>query len=111
MDLSIDTLNIPASNSTIAGLFQDHEEFVRSKRELQDFILFDKVIEWDIEKENSFISSNPNSYVVYMTLGEYYLKLGDTEQSEIYLEKAINCEVASLDEAEKIKALITLCDE
>lgn len=111
MDLSIDPLNIPASEPKVIELFKAHEEFARSKRELQAFILFDEPVEWNSEKENAFIATNPNSYVVYMTLGEYYLKLDDTKQAKVHLEKALTCEVASVDEAEKIKALLTLCNE
>jgi tetratricopeptide (TPR) repeat protein len=110
-NLSIDTLNIQAGDPKIMQLYKSHEKFMKLKRELEAFIQFDKALDWDLEKERTFIEQNPNSYVVHATLGQYYLKLGNNVQAAEHFEKALLCEVASVNEIEKINALLSLCHE
>ena len=56
-----------------------------------------------------FISNNPNSYVTYMVLGQYYQKLGNLEKAKPYFEISLTKEVASIDERTLIKSAIEQC--
>jgi Tfp pilus assembly protein PilF len=64
------------------------------------------------EKERTnFIASNPNSYVTYMTLGQYYLHLENLSLARSFFETALTKDIASLEEKQKIKDLLDECDQ
>lgn len=89
----------------------DFMEFKQLKNELFDSYALGKQIEWNEEKEDRLIKANPNSYVTYMALGDYYSDKGNCIKAVLYYETALGKEVASLSERTKIERSIEECDD
>ena len=57
----------------------------------------------------SFIENNPESYITYMTLGDYFKKKKEFTQAIGYYEQALRYDVASKNEIEVLKKNIEDC--
>ena len=65
----------------------------------------------DSVSERNFIENNPNSYVTYMALGDYYKKNTNYVQAIKYYKQSLGFDVASKNEFESIKGHITECEK
>ncbi len=68
----------------------------------QDFTLTE-------DEVSQFIDSNPNSYLVYLSLGRYFQYRKDCEKATSYFEKALTLEVSSQKEIDQLNANIKKC--
>jgi hypothetical protein len=90
----------------------DYQRFLRYKElknRLFENIALGKEIEWDSELEDEFISCNPESYITYFMLGDYYLEHGEKGKAKAFYELSLTKEVASLQEREKINHNLNQC--
>ncbi len=107
--LFIDSLRIPADPFLNS---EGHQKFLRYKElknRLFDNIALGKSIEWNEELEREFIASNPESYITYFMLGDYYLELGELDEAKAYYQLSLSKEVASEQERNKINNNLTEC--
>ena len=105
----VDSLSIPADKFIFTEAYKDYESFKTTKQELQKYIMLDIPVTFTEVEIETFISNNPNSYVTYMVLGQYYQKLVDLEKAKSYFELSLTKEVASFDERTLIKEAIEEC--
>ena len=105
----VDSLCISADRFIFTEAYKNYESFKTTKQELQKYIMLDIPVSFtEVEVEN-FLNNNPNSYVTYMVLGQYYQKLGNLKQAKSYFEISLTKEVASIDERTLIKSAIEQC--
>jgi hypothetical protein len=91
---------------------QDYQQFLRYKElknRLFAFIALGRVIDWNEELETEFINSNPESYITYFMLGDYYLEQGEKIKAKSFYEMSLSKEVASEQERNKIKQNLKQC--
>ncbi len=106
---AIDSLAIPADPFLETEVYQRFEVFAKLRDRIQHYIFTGKgelLSEGEVSK---FESSNPNSYLTYYYLGDYFKKLEDWEKSLYYFELGLEKEIARVSEREHMKAGIEEC--
>jgi isopenicillin-N N-acyltransferase-like protein len=103
------SLTIPADDFLNSTDFQKFLRYKEKKNQLFDNVALGKDIEWNDELEQEFINSNPESYIMYSMLGDYYLEQGDLAKAKTYFETCLTKEVASKQEREKIELNLKEC--
>lgn len=105
-----DSLNIQSDTLMDSPIFKRFQTvFKPIKKKLYDRIMLGIEYELSAEKEKEFIASNPESYVTYMILGEFYLANHQKEKAITYFNTSLSKSVASIEEENKIKKLIDEC--
>lgn len=105
----VDSLNIPADDFLSSTDFQKFLRYKELKNRLFDNVALGKAIDWNDELEQEFINSNPESYITYSMLGDYYLEQGDLAKAKSYFKTCLTKEVASKQEREKIEFNLKEC--
>lgn len=59
--------------------------------------------------ESNFISTNPDSYIPYWDLGNYYLAKGEKQKAKNYLTQALSKDIASNKEKKQIESELLQC--
>lgn len=106
-----DSLDIPADAFTQSDDLKKFEAFKITKQKIFRHNTFGQNLNLSEEEIKEYISNNPNSYVTYMSLGEYYKSKKQYETAISYFEKSLQHEVASKAEELKIKKLIEECQK
>lgn len=107
----IDSLQIASDPFVDNEVFKRFDNFKYLKNELLDYVIFGRKIDWNSSKERELIGSNPESYVTYMLLGDYYAGLGNCVKAIEYYQTSLTKEVASRSEFLKIEDAINACNE
>jgi hypothetical protein len=107
--MNVDSLTIPADNFLQSNSFQQFLRYKELKNRLFDNVALGKEIEWNEQLEEEFVTSNPESYITYFMLGDYYLEQGITERAKYYYELSLSKEVASKQERQKIIENLESC--
>lgn len=109
--LYIDSLTVSPDPFLKTTEYANFEFYKEVKKKLFDSYMIG--IDYDLSnsKREKFINANPDSYITFMTLGEYYLDLEEFESAKKYFELALTKEVASIDEENKIKELLNECED
>jgi len=110
-NLYIDTLTIAADTFLSTETYKNFEYHKSIKKKLFDNYMLGIEFELTAAEREKFIAANPQSYVTYMSLGQYYQALEDFESAKKYYNLALTKKVASLDEENKIKQQIDECNE
>ena len=79
--------------------------------EFQQAIKDEKTIDEEKQQLEAFISCNPQIYLVYSILGQYFEMLGHNEEAIKYYNLALTKEVASLSEKQAIQQRIESCKD
>jgi isopenicillin-N N-acyltransferase-like protein len=107
--IRIDSLNIPADDFLASQSYTRFLRYKELKNRLFDNIALGKEIEWNQALEAEFIKSNPESYVTYFMLGDYYLEREELERAERFYNLSLSQEVASKQERNKIEQNLEAC--
>ncbi|MFT4981486.1 MAG: isopenicillin-N N-acyltransferase-like protein [Bacteroidia bacterium] len=107
--IRIDSLNIPADDFLASQSYTRFLRYKELKNRLFDNIALGKEIEWNQALEAEFIKSNPESYVTYFMLGDYYLEREELERAERFYNLSLSKEVASKQERNKIEQNLEAC--
>jgi hypothetical protein len=107
--LSVDSMTISADSFLDSDEFKSFLRYKELKNLLFSNIALGKIIEWNIELEKEFIESNPESYITYLMLGDYYLEQGNAAKAAAYYEISLSKEVASKAERSKIEENLKAC--
>ncbi len=108
--LYIDSLTIGADPFLSTKDYADFEFYKEIKKQLFDSFMIGIHYDLSSTDEEKFITSNPESYITYMTLGQYYLDLDKLDLAKKYFEIALTKELASIEEENKIKGLLNECE-
>jgi len=107
--LFTDSLTIPSDAFLASNSYQSFLRYKELKNRLFDNIALGKEIEWNARLEDEFIKTNPESYVTYFMLGDYYLERDNFGKAKSYYELSLSKEVASEQERNKIKENLKSC--
>ena len=110
-DVFIDSLTIDEDPFLHTKGIWDFMEYKHLKNELFEAYALGREIDWNIEKEQRLIASNPESYVTFMALGDYYADLGNCDRAVEFYSESLKKEVASLAERTKLEASIEECND
>lgn len=108
--LYIDSLTVDADPFLSTKDYADFEYYKEIKKQLFDSFMIGIHYDLSSTDEEKFIASNPESYITYMTLGQYYLDLDKLDLAKKYFEIALTKELASIEEENKIKGLLNECE-
>jgi hypothetical protein len=96
-------LTIPADSFLFSSQYRAYPDFIRMTEELQEHSRNKKPLP-DTFVE-SYIVTNPELYLTYTRLGNYYLEMEDYDQAYYYFQVALSKEIAGNDQRDD---LITL---
>jgi isopenicillin-N N-acyltransferase-like protein len=105
----VDSLIVSADSFLDTDSYQQFLRYKELKNRLFDNVALGKKIEWSPALEDEFIKSNPDSYITYFMLGDYYLEQEKFEKAKGYYTLSLSKEVASEQERNKIKENLELC--
>jgi predicted choloylglycine hydrolase len=89
--------------------FKKYERYRAIKKTILDSLSYKKKMTFSEEQIQEYIDCNPDSYIVYMTLGELFHFNKKYNQAKHYLKIALTKVLSSVEEGEKIEALIKKC--
>jgi len=107
----IDSLTIAPDDFLKSDAYKKYEIFKKIKQRIQKLVLLDIPFSLNDTQEKQFIQTNPDSYITFMTLGDYHEKRGNFDKAIAYYKMALTQSVASKDEEEIIKKKIETCQK
>ena len=107
--VNVDSLTVGADTFLGSESYRKFLRYKELKNRIFDNIALGKKIEWNVSLEEEFIKSNPESYITYFMLGDYYLERGNFEKAKSYYELSLSKEVASEQERNKVKENLKAC--
>ena len=105
----VDSLSVPSDHFLTSDSYQDFLRYKELKNRLFNNIALGKDIDWSDALETEFINSNPESYVTYFMLGDYYLERNEFEKAKTYYSLSLTKEIASKQERNKITQNLEAC--
>jgi len=105
----VDSLTVAKDSFLLTENYKKYESYKKIKEKIKKFVLFDIPFSMDEKNIASFISDNPNSYVTFMSLGDYFKKNDDFVRATAYYKQALEHDVASKNEIEILKKNIEEC--
>ena len=109
--LSLDSLNIVEDPFLHSNDYKKYEAYKKVKEQISKFVILGIPFSMKANEIDDFIENNPKNYITYMLLGEYFFKVDDLEKAKKYFEEALQHEVASLNEKQKILDQIKTCEQ
>jgi isopenicillin-N N-acyltransferase like protein len=106
---SIDSLNIGEDRFLYSRDFDNYQKYKTIKEQISKFVLLDVPFQLDENLAREFINLNPELYITYMLLGDYYFKINEPEKAKAYYTQSLQYEIASLEEERKILDRINSC--
>ncbi len=110
-DFSIDSLNIEADSFLNTKAFESYQQYKKTKEKISKFVILGIPFSMTESEIESFIENNPQNYITYVLLGDYFFKQNNTEKAKQYYQKSLEYEVASLQEEQKILDQIISCEK
>lgn len=109
IDGEVDSLNIPPDPLVGTDTLANYELYKDIKLKINRFCLIGQPFDMDEATEERFISYNPESYVTYMLLGDYYRANKSYEKAIEYYQISLTKEVASQQEKQILEDNIATC--
>ncbi|MBE9464138.1 C45 family autoproteolytic acyltransferase/hydolase [Dyadobacter subterraneus] len=106
---AIDSLAIAADPFLTTDAYRRFEAFKVTKQKIHKYVMLGIPYKLSAKDEYAMVSNNPESYVTYLTLGEYFQKKKNYEKAIRYYEESLQHEVSSKNEMLAIKAKIEEC--
>lgn len=103
--------NIAADSLMWSNAYQHFEYYKQIKQRINKFTYFGVNTTLNNDEVNTFIESNPNSYITYMTLGDYFKKINEYHKAIDYYKQSLQHDVASINEEQSILAKINDCEK
>ena len=99
---NIDSLTIPADSFIVTDDFERYQQYKKRKDLIKKHLMTGTPLEMTETEVQSFITDNPDCYITYSTLADYYKQEKDTAKSLKYYKMALERDIASLNEKEQI---------
>ncbi|MFH1321641.1 MAG: C45 family peptidase [Bacteroidota bacterium] len=96
-------LVIPADTFLVSDDYRKFLQFKKIKKRIRDCIGSDEIIILNEEIINEFVSTNPEYYLVYSILGDYYKKINKFAKAKKYYDIALTKEIPAANELIHIK--------
>jgi len=103
---SIDSLAIQPDHFLKSADYKKFEAFKVTKQHINKFVLLGIPYELTQAEEKAFISNNPESYVTYLSLGNYFEKIKNYKKASAYYNESLKHEVSSQNERKMLIAKI-----
>lgn len=108
---SIDSLAIQQDPFVNSDDYKKFEAYKLTNQHINKFVMLDIPFELSPAMEKSFIVNNPQSYVTYLSLGNYFEKIKNYNKAVGYYSESLNHEVSSENEKKVILAKIQSCKQ
>ncbi|MCF0056970.1 C45 family peptidase [Dyadobacter sp. CY356] len=106
---AIDSLGIPADPFLTTDAYRRFEAFKVTKQKIHKYVMLGVPYKMSAKEEYAMISNNRESYVTYLTLGEYYQKKKNFDKAIGYYQESLQHVVSSKNEITAIQAKIEAC--
>ena len=97
--------SIQADSFLVSKEYQLYKKFKGYKKNITHALLFGKDLLLSEEEVLDMIASNPESYITYELLANYFLLKENPEQALVYLNLSLTKNIASLQELEILKKM------
>ena len=105
----VDSLTIAADSFLLSKEYAQFQIYTRLKSQFKKMIGSEENVEITEHPIEEFVESNPEYYLVYYILGDYFSKIGDMERAVEYYRIALTKEIPYKDDVdyltEKIKTI------
>ncbi|GGB88587.1 C45 family autoproteolytic acyltransferase/hydolase [Dyadobacter sediminis] len=106
---TVDSLTIPKDSFLATADYRKFEDFRKTKQKISRYVMLGMPFELSPAEEKKFINNNPESFLTYLFLGDYFRKNGNNTKAIAYYQQSLEHEVASLNEVKAIKDRIEDC--
>jgi isopenicillin-N N-acyltransferase-like protein len=106
---AIDSLAIPADPFLKSEDYRKFEAFKVVKQHINKYVMLGTPFELSATAEKKFITDNPESYVTYLALGDYYFQKKNKQRAADYYKQSLAHAVSSLNERKVIADKIKEC--
>ena len=108
---SIDSLRVKSDVFLETNNYKKYAVFKKIKQHIQKYVMIGIPFHLTPESEVKFINTNPDSYIAYLVLGDYYQKKKMYQKAIEMYELGLTKSIASIDEENIIKENITTCQQ
>lgn len=105
----VDSLTITKDSFLLTDNYKKFVDYKNTKEAIRKFIMLGISFSMDEKNIASFIENNPESYITYMSLGDYFKKKKEFSKATGYYEQALKHDVASKNEIEVIMKSMDDC--
>lgn len=106
---SIDSLKIEKDPFLFSDGYKKFEAFKATKQKIHKYVMLGIPYKMTSAEEFAMLKNNPESYVTYLTLGDYYQKRKNYDKAIGYYQESLQHVVASKNEEQAILAKIEAC--
>ena len=106
---SIDSLAIKADTFLLSSDYKKFEAFKLTKQKIHKYVMLGIPYKLTPSDEFAMVHNNPESYVTYLTLGDYYQKEKKYDKAIGYYQESLQHQVSSKNEIKTIQAKIEEC--
>ncbi|ODS75825.1 MAG: peptidase C45 [Cytophagaceae bacterium SCN 52-12] len=103
------SLVLPADPFLATQDYRNFEEFKKTANDIRKYLMTGQSFSFSDAEERRFISNNPESYLPYLLLGDYYKKREDCGKALTYYRSALGKELPSAYEETAIRDKIEKC--
>jgi tetratricopeptide (TPR) repeat protein len=100
IEINTPELTVPADSFLYSGKYIDFKSFQKLTEDLKSYIGNGNKL--PAYFESGYIAANPELYLTYSYLGDYYYKIKDYRRACDYYQKALSKEVAGQNERDKL---------
>ena len=87
--------------------YRNYEEFRKQNQQIVHFLKNDEHIEKSFLEK--FIQNNPDFWMVYDKVGDYYFQQKDYQQASFYFKLALTKEITTIPDRNKIQKKLAKC--
>lgn len=106
---AVDSLTIQKDPFLDSEDYKKFEAFKQTKQRISKYVMLGIPFELTPKEELAFVANNPESYLTYLFLGDYYQKNKNFEKAISYYQESLLHVVSSLNEEKAIRAKIEAC--
>ncbi len=103
------SLVLPADPFLATEDYRNFEAFKKTANDIRKYLMAGQAFSLSDAEERQFISNNPESYLPYLLLGDYYKKGEDCSKALMYYQSALDKELPSANEESAIKEKMEKC--
>ncbi len=102
---------IAADPFLTSAQYQSYEEFITIKDRIQKYLFTGEGETLTPAEETAFVNDNPNGFLTYYYLGDYWMAHEEWQKAEEYLETGLTKEIAKVSERKHMENGLATCRE